>query len=514
MAPKRTSGEKVRLRIGNLAKAVLVTGQAYQDPRDALNEFVSNAADAYAEAGRTGSRIRIVLRRKGKHTLIAVSDDGLGMSPDRLREVARNLFESSKASDPRTIGEKAIGVLAFQQLGSRCDIVSRASDADDTHALRLERGKATAMIDVVRRQRALPSPGTTVYLSDLDPDVLRVLTRRKVVDYLRRRRGAALARGDYAIEVIEGRTSELVTPEEPDGIRLDIAPRHTLWGRIDFAVHVAANADRRRRIAVVGRGGTTIIDDLSDLDEFATGVWSSDQVSGMVVFDALQQTAGRRAILRDREAFPVFVDAISSIEPVVRRTLERITREVDEQTQERLAETVRRIFGKVLRELDDVDNPMRTLIGGGPGEGALLEFAAASRPSNESQPHEAASDEIPSVADALPPPVSPEEMPPEAPRRAGPEGGRSRGLPTVLPDPNPDGVRSRFDPDTRVVYYNDQHPDYLLVKEHDPALLEYLSTLVAKELVVYNNPRSSGNELAEEMVRMLVRVRRHIPKLR
>lgn len=44
--------EKARLRIGNLAKAVLVSGQAYQDPKDALNEFVSNAADEYAEAGR------------------------------------------------------------------------------------------------------------------------------------------------------------------------------------------------------------------------------------------------------------------------------------------------------------------------------------------------------------------------------------------------------------------------------------------------------------------------------
>ena len=42
--------ERVRLRIGNLAKAVLVSGQAYQDPKDALNEFVSNAADEYVEA--------------------------------------------------------------------------------------------------------------------------------------------------------------------------------------------------------------------------------------------------------------------------------------------------------------------------------------------------------------------------------------------------------------------------------------------------------------------------------
>ena len=58
-------GERVRLRIGNMAKAVLVTGQAYQDPKDALNEFVSNAADDYAEAGLTGQRIRILLRRRG-----------------------------------------------------------------------------------------------------------------------------------------------------------------------------------------------------------------------------------------------------------------------------------------------------------------------------------------------------------------------------------------------------------------------------------------------------------------
>jgi hypothetical protein len=44
--------EKVRLRIGNLAKAVLVSGQAYEDAKDALNEFVSNAADEYADLPR------------------------------------------------------------------------------------------------------------------------------------------------------------------------------------------------------------------------------------------------------------------------------------------------------------------------------------------------------------------------------------------------------------------------------------------------------------------------------
>ncbi len=78
---------------------------------------MSNAADEYAEAERRGERIRVVLRRKGRYPVIAVDDVGRGMGPDRLRTMARSLFESNKAGDHRTLGEKAIGMLAFQQLG-------------------------------------------------------------------------------------------------------------------------------------------------------------------------------------------------------------------------------------------------------------------------------------------------------------------------------------------------------------------------------------------------------------
>ena len=74
--------------------------------------------------------------------------------------------------------------------------------------------------------------------------------------------------------------------------------------------------------------------------------------------------------------------------------------------------------------------------------------------------------------------------------------------------------RSRFDPDAAVVFFNDGHSDYLMVKDDEAALLDYLATLVAKEYVVYNNPRSDPDELAEEMVRMLIRVRRHLPRRR
>lgn len=62
------------------------------------------------------------------------------------------------------------------------------------------------------------------------------------------------------------------------------------------------------------RAGTTIVDDLTEVEEFAGPPWDSDQVAGQVVFESLQQTAGRRAILRDRESLPA-----RSRDPRVRR---------------------------------------------------------------------------------------------------------------------------------------------------------------------------------------------------
>jgi len=47
----------------------------------------------------------------------------------------------------------------------------------------------------------------------------------------------------------------------------------------------------------------------------------------------------------------------------VLRTLERVAREVDLSVTERLNDAVHRIFGRVLKELSDLDNPMRAAAG-------------------------------------------------------------------------------------------------------------------------------------------------------
>lgn len=500
--------EELRLRIGDLAKAVLITGQAYQDPKDALNEFVSNAADEYAEAGDKGGLIRVILHRKGRYPVIAIEDFGRGMDADRLRSMAHNLFQSVKAGDPRTLGEKAIGLLAFQQLGGRCDIITRTRGSATTLTLRLTRGSGAAQLHTNERRRFRQRPGTTVYIGDLDPDVLRVLTRRKLVKYLRRRRGAAIARGDYFIDVVEGKRVERVEPEEPEGVRLDIPPRVTPGGPIEFTLYVSPRPDKPRRVAVVGRAGTAILDDLADIEEFESFPWNSDQVTGQVTFEALEQTAGRRAVLRDRVAFPAFVESIRGVAPVVIATLERVTAELSDETADRLADAVRKIFGRVLKELSDLDNPMRTPAGEDPGnDGLLIENSNAPEalPDAGSEGDRAPYPDIPSLPEI-------DREPPVPTPQGTPQDRRHKALPNLAPDPNPNGLRSRFDDEAGIVYYNDRHPDYLLVKGEEAALLDYLATLVAKEYVVYNNPRARTDEFAEEMVRMLIRVRRHLPR--
>jgi hypothetical protein len=252
------------------------------------------------------------------------------------------------------------------------------------------------------------------------------------------------------------------------------------------------------------------LDDLAELDEFAGPPWDSDQVSGQIVFEALQQTAGRRAILRDRDAFPLFVDAIKAVEPAVAQTVERVAKEVDAATADRLSDVIRRIFGRVLKELSDLDNPMRSPTGSEFGEGAVFE-PDTTHPNDGREPLWTSDETPPALGELLFSPRDPVSPDANADRARPDRPGSSR-LPTLAPDPTPGESRSRFDPDEGIVFFNDVHGDYLLVKESETMLLDYLATLVAKEYVVYNNPGVGPAELGEELVRMLVRVRRHLPR--
>ena len=116
----------------------------------------------------------------------------------------------------------------------------------------------------------------------------------------------------------------------------------------------------------------------------------------------------------------------------------------------------------------------------------------------------------PTAGSSTPPPdpANPPGHPPARPTL--PTSPRGTALPKMADVPRPPRAHHQKRPtdathrDAGTLLYNEQHADFLLVKDAESTLLDYLATLVAKEYLVYNNARAASDELAEELVRILV----------
>ena len=120
-----------------------------------------------------------------------------------------------------TIGSGVVRIADKNRFRMEIDYVGQGRQGrevticDGTTAVRLT-GPSPAELRKTESRRARQTAGTTVWLSELDPDVLRVLTQRKLVDYLRARRGPALAAGAYSSFNLSG--SDM--PERIVGLRV------------------------------------------------------------------------------------------------------------------------------------------------------------------------------------------------------------------------------------------------------------------------------------------------------
>jgi DNA mismatch repair protein MutL len=127
------------MRIRQLPPVVvnrIAAGEVIERPAAAVKELVENAIDAGAR------QIEIVLREGGQ-ALIAVGDDGIGMSHAEL-EMAVERHCTSKLPDDDILEIKALGFRgeALPSIGavSRLRIVSRPADADSAWEILVEGG--------------------------------------------------------------------------------------------------------------------------------------------------------------------------------------------------------------------------------------------------------------------------------------------------------------------------------------------------------------------------------------
>src|SRR5690348_14792661 len=276
----------------------IAAGEVVERPASAVKELVENAIDAGA------SRIDIVLRDGGQ-SLIAVSDDGSGMTRDELA-LAVERHCTSKLPDDDLLRIKSLGFRgeALPSIGavSRLTLTSRARGAAEAWSLTVEGGVKGAA------QPAAAPPGTRVEVRDLfyaTPARLKFMKtaraeRDQAVDTVER---LAMAYPAIAFTVTGDEDRVLL---RLNAMRADLAGEDTqgarrarlaaILGR-DFADNALAIAAQRESVRLSGLAGLPTLNRATSRDQYLF-------VNGRPVRDKLLAGAVRGAyqdfLARDR----------------------------------------------------------------------------------------------------------------------------------------------------------------------------------------------------------------------
>jgi len=228
----------------------IAAGEVVERPAAAVKELVENAIDAGA------SRIDVVLAEGGR-TLIAVTDNGRGMSADEMR-LAVERHATSKLPDDDLTDIQTLGFRgeALPSIGavSRMAIISRTPDADEAWTLAVEGGAIDGP-----RPAAHPR-GTRVEVRDLfyaTPARLKFLKAPRteqghVVDVLHR---LAMAHPDIAFSLNDGsRDVFRLSAAQGDLFEARLDRLAAIMGR-DFGDNAVEVAAEREGLVLTGHIG-------------------------------------------------------------------------------------------------------------------------------------------------------------------------------------------------------------------------------------------------------------------
>ncbi|WP_092784039.1 DNA mismatch repair endonuclease MutL [Rhodospira trueperi] len=275
----------------------IAAGEVVERPASAVKELVENAIDAGA------SRVDVTLSRGGK-ALIAVVDDGRGMTPDDLalaveRHCTSKLTADSDLTDIRTLGFRGE---ALPSIGSvaRLAITSRPPGADQAWRIAVESGAVGAV------EPAAHPPGTRVEVCDLfhaTPARLKFLKadrteQNHAADILKR---LAMAHPEVAFSLSDGTRGLLKAPALTGGLLDDPhAARRERLGAVlgrDFAANCVTVDVDREGARLTGHAGLPTFHKATAQDQFLF-------VNGRPVRDRLLHGAIRGAyqdfLARDR----------------------------------------------------------------------------------------------------------------------------------------------------------------------------------------------------------------------
>lgn len=481
--------ETGELQIGDVGKAIFHLGNVYEDPRDALAEFVTNSIDARA------THIFVRLHRRGASASIEVEDDGEGMTLPDLRRIALSLCDSIKADDERTVGEKGIGILGYQEIADECEITSRTAVEPASHVLRLKKGTRKYSIADAVKKRTIQ--GTSVRLTGIDKSRMRQFTIAKVEEHLKKKFRVHLASGDVQIKVVEGRKAVLIQPDHYKGVPFYINEIRTPYG--DIRIDLYINPSGRSETVAVYHKGNLVLESIAELDEFQEEPWTSGRVTGEVANDFNKATTGRSGFMRHSKKWPAWVHALQGIGPELQAEVDRLTQEASEEAERQMHKRIREAFLRALAELPTfggISAPIADPAGreeeGEPGEEATIHPPPTERNGGD---------------DPRPPKQRPPLLPSDTLTAA--RAGIGFNLIEAPLHDHPE-MHSDFNPTAVLIRVNTLHADYHRESVPQERKESYLVRLIAKEMTLYEYPDTTPENLVEKLLDLELAARRNL----
>lgn len=361
MSPRERESSRVRLKPADSFDLIRLIARSQSDPRKALAELVQNSLDAGART------VRVTwFSQKGRRA-VSVADDGRGVFPEMerraaLQRIATSLGASHKAQlsaaqrhEWMTAGKYGIGLLGFWSVGKWMEIRTRVAGSD-LWTLRLEEEGRDGEVARARAAR-LPLPDETiteVVISDVHDAAEGQVKPKRLAAYLAGElRGQLLGR-DVRLEIHDhvsrGRAAKrlVVRPQKFRGAPVTDVPDLEVPGFATARVelYLLPDGDPERGRVALACGGTTVLDDLAEIDGVieAREPWSLGRLEGVVDFPDLEVAPGTRRGIVPNAAAKALRDALPALETRVRAVLAQDAQRREEERHTDDARELRRVF--------------------------------------------------------------------------------------------------------------------------------------------------------------------------
>ncbi len=349
---------KIKANLGNLLGYI---GQLYRNPRDALKEYVSNVIDRWVETRALGKHdgncnVSILLTQ---HKVVIKSHSQPGQDRKGLKKMMEQVAESIKPTlGVPQIGRLAIGIFAFNQIGTKAVFYSKWQHGEPTWKLTLEKSSDGYEIEETPKHEALESAGMDVVITGLAQDPTRpraALNPQFLSKYLAEWFDYYLREGTLELTIA---TKEQTWKVEPPPIRLPAVAEgfKDICVKGDLSKPLRCNfwfdPSNQGRIALRHQG-VVIIEDMRRIDELHAGfgetIYASGNLRGVIDADFLNPLPARTGFEMNAD-WMVFMSWLETMEPSIRKEVEEHQLEQEIQRIEAVKDEAKRLAEEILEQ--------------------------------------------------------------------------------------------------------------------------------------------------------------------